>query len=421
MMKSGPRSATWMVTLMVATLGTSVTLGQMRPRTARVQLGVDVLIEEDFAPLAGKRVGLITNPTGVTSDLRATIDVLHEAKNVKLIALFAPEHGIRGEAYGGATIDDAKDSITGMPVRSVYGKHRKPTPEMLADIDVLVFDIQDIGSRSYTFISTMALTMEAAAENNVKFVVLDRPNPVTGVRVEGRPLNLKYQSFVGHLPIPYMHGMTVGELAKMINGEGWLAGNVTCDLHVIPMKGWRRDMGFDDTHLHWVPTSPHIPRADTSLYYAATGIMGELRVISEGVGYTLPFELAGAPGIDPQKFADELNARQLPGLFFRPTVFRPFYGRYKDKTCGGVHVLLIDRDRVEATTIQFHVMDAVRKLHPQMKLFDGSRDAMFDKVCGTDRIRRMFVEGRPIDEIIRFWKDGTDEFRSQRAPYLIYK
>ena len=388
--------------------------------TPIVKLGIDVLIDDGFKPLLGQRVGLITNPTGVTGDLRSTIDVLHEAHGVKLVALFGPEHGVRGEAHAGAHVADARDEITGLPIRSLYGKHRKPTAEMLADLDVLVFDIQDIGSRSYTYISTMAVAMEGAAENGKRFIVLDRPNPVTGNKIEGRVLDMQYQSFVGYMPIPYVHGLTVGELARMINGEGWLEGGVTCDLQVIPLKGWRRDMWFDQTGLTWVPTSPHVPRAETSLYYAATGIMGELRVISEGVGYTLPFELAGAPGIDPQKLADELNGRRLPGVFFRPAYFQPYYGPYARKTCGGVHILFTDRDRAELTPIQFHVMHTVRELYPETSLFGNKRDTMFDKVCGTDRVRRMFLEGRPIEEIIAFWGQGVEEFRGRRAKYLLY-
>lgn len=389
--------------------------------SARVKLGVDVLIDEGFKPLAGKRVGLITNPTGVAGDLRSTIDILHEAPNVKLVALYGPEHGVRGEAHAGAKFDDMRDEDTGLPILSLYGKNRQPTPESLADIDILVFDIQDIGSRSYTYISTMAASMDAAAANNVRFVVLDRPNPVTGDKVEGRLLDLKYKSFVGYLPIPYVHGMTVGELAQMINGEGWLTDGAKCDLVVIPMKGWRRGMWFDETGLTWVPTSPHLPRAETSLYYAATGIMGELGVISEGVGYPLPFELAGAPQFSPRKLADELNGRGLPGVYFQPMYFQPYYAHYPKETCGGVHILFTDREKAELTPIQFHVMDAVRKLYPDTKLFGGKRDSVFDKVCGTDRIRKMFVENRPIEEILAHWSEGVEEFRQARAPYLLYK
>jgi len=387
---------------------------------AKVRLGVDQLIADDLKPLKGKRVGLITNPTGLTSDLRATIDVLFAAKGIKLVALFGPEHGLRGETPAGDDVDDSKDSVTGLPVYSLYGKTRRPTPEMLQGLDVLVYDVQDIGARSYTFISTLAIAMEVAAEHKLGFVVLDRPNPLGGERIEGRPLDLKFKSFVGHLPIPYLHGMTVGEVAEMINGEGWLPDGAKCDLTVIKMTGWKRSMEFAETGLVWVPTSPHIPRADTSLYYATTGIMGELKVISEGVGYTLPFEVAGMPEFDPQKLADNLNARHLAGVFFRPVYFKPYYGRYEKKTCGGVHVLLTDHARVELTPIQFHIMDAVRQLYPDTKMFDGDRDKMFDKVCGTDEIRKLFEAGRPIKDILAAWSKGVEEFRAQRAKYLLY-
>ena len=319
-------------------------LGAAAP-APHVQLGIDVLIANGFKSLVGKRVGLITNPTGVTSDLRSTIDVLHKAPGVKLVALFGPEHGVRGDIPAGDEVADSRDAATGLPVHSLYGKTRKPTAEMLADIDVLVFDIQDIGSRSYTYISTLAVTMEAAAENHIPYVVLDRTNPLGGNRIEGRPLDLKYRSFVGQLPIPYVHGLTIGELARMINGEGWLAKGAQCELEVIPLHGWKRDMAFDRTGLYWVPTSPHVPRAESSFYYAATGIMGELNVLSEGVGYPLPFELAGGPDIDPQMLADDLNGRKLPGLFFRPLFFQPFYGRLAKHTCGGVQIVFTDRDR----------------------------------------------------------------------------
>ena len=386
----------------------------------RVQLGVDVLVADGFKPLAGKRIGLITNPTGVTGDLRSTIDVLHKAPGVTLVALFGPEHGVRGDVPAGDEIADTRDAATGLPAYSLYGKTRKPTAEMLAGIDTLVFDIQDIGSRSYTYISTLAVTMEAAAEHKVAYVVLDRPNPVGGNRIEGRPLDLKYKSFIGQLPIPYVHGLTVGELARMANGEGWLAGGAKCELDVVPMKGWKRDMPFDQTGLHWVPTSPHVPRADSSFYYAATGIMGELDVLSEGVGYTLPFELAGGPDLDPQKLADDLNGRKLPGLFFRPTFFQPFYGRLAKQICGGVQIIFTDRDRAELTPIQFHVLDAVHHLYPDLKLFPEKREKTFDRTCGTDEIRRLFAEGRPISEILAAWRQDVDEFRTQRAKYLLY-
>jgi len=398
--------------------------GVRTPATGQpVLTGIDALIADGFKPLVGKRVGLITNPTGVTRDLRSTIDVLHAAATVHLVALFGPEHGVRGDVFGGDTIQDTRDPATGVPVYSLYGRTRKPTPEMLRGLDVLVYDIQDIGSRSYTYISTMGSAMEAAAENRIPFVVLDRPNPLTGNRVEGRPLDMKYASFVGKYPVPYLYGMTCGELARMINGEGWLADGVQCELIVIAMRGWKRDMGFDQTRLPWVPTSPHIPHSHVAMFYAATGIMGELQIISEGVGYTLPFELAGAPFItDAQAFAKALNDRKLPGVRFRPMYFRPYYlDRIKSKQCGGVQIHITDRDRVDLTGIQFHIMDVVRNLYPRVKLFGNKRDGMFDKVCGTDRIRKMFLKNKSAEQIIKFWNTGRDSFLKKRAKYLIYK
>jgi uncharacterized protein YbbC (DUF1343 family) len=385
-----------------------------------VTLGIDNLAKQEFLPVGNRRVGLITNPSGVTRDLRATADLLAGARGVKLVALFGPEHGVRGDVPAGQKIDDARDALTGLPVRSLYGKTRRPTPEMLADIDMLVIDIQDIGVRSYTFISTLALAMDAAAENGKEVVVLDRPNPLGGLCVEGRALDPAFSSFVGQLPISYIHGMTMGELAQMIRGEKWTNSTTPCKLTVIPMLGWKRSMTWEQTGLTWVPTSPHIPHARTAAFYAATGIMGELGVMSEGVGYPLPFELAGAPGLDPRKFADELSRRRLPGVAFRPAYFRPFYGRFKDETCGGVQVLLTDAGKAELSIIAFHTLDALRTLEPNRKLFGADRDTMFDRVCGTDQIRTMFVKGKPIDDIVAYWRGGVDEFARKREKYLMY-
>ena len=405
----------------VLALGTSTVWAETHFKKPSVKPGIDVLIEEGFRPLVGKRVGLITNPTGITSDMRPTIDVLYDAKEVNLVALLAPEHGIRGDEYAGDYVDGDKDAKTGLPVYSLYGKTRKPTDEALKNLDVLVFDVQDIGSRSYTFISSMASAMNAAAKKGISFVVLDRPNPLGGFRVEGRPLtDMKFKSFVSYLPIAYIHGMTVGELAKMINGEGWNDGGLKCDLTVIPCKGLNRKMNFQDTGLPWVLTSPHITRPDTSMFYAATGIMGELRTVSEGVGYPLPFEIAGAPNFDAQKLASHMNSQNLPGVFFRPIYYKPFYASYAKKICGGVQLHITDPEKVHLTSIQFHIMDYVRKNHPEMKLFGNKRDNMFDKVCGTDQIRKMFQEGKPLNEILAVWNEGIEEFKTKRSKYLLY-
>ncbi|MCA9249824.1 MAG: DUF1343 domain-containing protein [Phycisphaerales bacterium] len=386
-----------------------------------VKLGIDVLREDGFKLLDGKRVGLITNPTGVSGDLKSTVDLLHNAANVKLVALYGPEHGVRGDAYAGDKVESGTDPATKLPVYSLYGATRQPTAEMLDGLDTLVFDIQDIGSRSYTFISTMTVAMQAAAEHKLQFVVLDRPNPLGGDRIEGKPLDMEFRSFIGFLPIPYLHGMTVGELAQMINDEGWLEGGVKCDLTVVKMEGWKRSMCFDDCGLVWVPSSPHVPRAESAMFYAATGIMGELHVVSEGVGYPLPFELVGLPDADAERFASELDKRNLPGVRFRPIYFKPYYGPNKGKVCGGAQVHLIDPDKVHLTSIQFHVMDVVRSSFPDSKLFDSKRKKSFDKACGTDEIRNLFEAGKPIADILAKWNEGVDDFRNARAKYLLYQ
>jgi uncharacterized protein YbbC (DUF1343 family) len=337
-----------------------------------------------------------------------------------LVALYGPEHGIRGSIHAGDHVADDRDAQTGLPVYSLYGKTRKPTPAMLEGVDVLVYDVQDNGCRSYTFISTLGNIMEAAAERGIEVVVLDRPNPLGGERIEGRPLDLKFKSFVGAYPIPYVYGLTCGELAGMINGEGWLPEGRPCRLTVIPMQGYRRDMTWPETGLHWVPPSPHVPRADTAAFYAATGIMGELQVLSEGVGYTQPFELAGAPWIDAPAFARELNSRHLDGVTFRPVWWKHYYLRKTDEPFAGVQVHLGPRP-ASLTMIQFHVMDAMRKLYPDRTFFGSKRDAMFDQVCGTDQVRKMLEAGAPIARIEQLWNQGVDDFRSRRAKYLLYR
>lgn len=395
--------------------------GQTTAPAPRVRPGVEVWAAHGFAPLAGKRIGLVTNATGVTSDLRSTIDVLHVAKEVRLVALFGPEHGVRGDVFGGQEVAGYTDERTGLPVHSLYGKTRKPTPEMLKGLDALVYDIQDIGCRSYTYISTMGVAMEAAAEQGIDFVVLDRPNPLGGQKIEGRPGDPAFFSFIGRYPIAYVYGMTCGELALMIRGEGWLANGVKGALHVVPMAGWRRGMRFADTGLPWVMTSPHIPTPEAAVLYAGAGILGELGVINEGCGYTLPFQLFGAPWLKDGELADALAARKLAGVRFRPISYSPYYLSFKDQTCRGVQTYLTDFDGVDLTAIQFHVMDIVRTRHPSQRLFGRGRDDMFDKACGTDRIRKAFAEGMPLEGILAIWREGVDAFRARRSAYLLYE
>ena len=307
-----------------------------------METGLETLVRNNFDILKGKRVGLVTNPTGVDRYLRSGVDILNDAPEVNLVALYGPEHGVRGEFTAGEHVDFETDPSSGLPVYSLYGKTRKPTPEMLKDIDILVYDIQDIGSRSYTFISTLGLLMEAAAENGIPVVVLDRPNPLGGIRMEGAVTRPGFFSFVSKFAIPYVHGMTVGELAMLLNGEGMLSGGIRCDLHVVRMSGWKRSMHFDDTGLPWVPSSPQIPHGDTPVYYPATGIAGELYAVNIGVGYTIPFQTFAADWINADSLASNLNGLELPGVIFRPIHYKPYFSTLEGTMVHGVQIHITD-------------------------------------------------------------------------------
>lgn len=390
---------------------------------AKVKTGIEVLASQHFAPLKGKRVGLITNPTGVDSNLRPTIDILFEAPEVDLVALYAPEHGVRGNIYAGDKVSNSRDTKTGLPVYSLYGKSRKPTAEMLRGIDVLVYDIQDIGCRSFTYISTMGLAMQAAAEQGIEFMVLDRPNPLGGNRVEGCPVETGYTSFVSQYPIPYIYGLTCGELARLLNGEG-MTGTKPCKLTVIAMEGWTRDMDFADTGLPWIAPSPHIPQAISAYYYPMSGIAGELGTLSIGVGYTLPFELFGASWVDADTLADRLNALKLEGVVFRPIHYTPFYGAQKGSRLQGVQVHLVDRKTARLTEIQFYVMQEMAALYPSHKTFataEESRLKMVDKVCGSNKIRQQFTRRYRWEDARPYWENGVKEFKQKSQTYYIYK
>ncbi len=391
----------------------------------QVKPGIEVLRDMDFEPLKGKRVGLITNPTGVDSRLRSTIDILFEAPGVKLVALYGPEHGVRGDYPAGELIDNKKDPHTGVPMFSLYGRTRKPTPEMLEGVDILVYDIQDIASRSYTYISTLGLAMEAAAEAGIGFMVLDRPNPLSGLKFEGPLVEDAFVSFVSQFPIPYVHGFTVGELALFLNGEGLPEGGQKCRLSVIEMEGWSRDMLFEDTGLHWVPSSPHIPFYHSAYYYPVSGILGELYCMNIGVGYTLPFQLFGADWLDDaDALAANLNALDIPGVIFRSMHFRPFYTDMQGKTMRGVQVHLLDVHAAPLSLIQFYVVQEIHKLHPETRLFEhcGShRFDMFDKVCGTDKVRIAFGENYLVEDILDLWTQEIDPFVNKARRYFLYR
>lgn len=390
--------------------------------SAQVKTGIDVLKTRDFDILKGKRVGLITNPTGVDINLKSTIDVLYEA-GLQLKALYGPEHGVRGEYAAGAKIKSNIDKTTGLQVYSLYGKTRKPTPDMLQDIDVLVYDIQDNGCRSYTYISTMGLAMEAAAENNKEFIVLDRPNPLTGEKVEGGLVEDGFISFVSQFKIPYVYGLTCGELAKLLNEEGIMKGGVKCKLTVVPMEGWKRSMTFEETGLSWVPASPHVPHKDSPVRYVTTGILGELGVISEGVGYTIPFETFGAPWIDGKLLADKMNALGLEGIVFRPITYKPFYGRDKDKELHGVQLHVTDMHKFNMTSIQFLFMQVHNELYPDKNLFKMAkkdRIIFFDKVAGSDRVRLEFSKNMKYADIKDMMETPAAQFKEFSKKYYLY-
>ncbi len=386
-----------------------------------VKTGMEVLREYNFGILRNKRVGLITNPTGIDRNMQSTIDILHNAPEVNLVALFAPEHGIRGDVYAGERVATNIDPKTRIKVYSLYGKTKKPTTEMLQGIDVLVYDIQDIGCRSYTFISTMALAMEAAAENNIEFVVLDRPNPLGGMRVEGNLIEPGYYSFVSQINIPYIYGLTSGELARMLVGEKMLKSQ--CKLQIVKMEGWQRNMSWDKTGLPWVAASPHIPYASTALYYPTTGIIGELGFLNIGVGYTMPFQLIGAPWINADSLAANLNNCNIAGVNFRPIHYKPYYSNFKGEKCGGVQIYISDPNNAPLTEIQFRIIEVLAIMYPDKVLFNStnqSRWSMFDKVCGSDQIRLRFAKRHKWEDVREFFEKDVDEFRAKSQKYWLY-
>lgn len=393
-------------------------------KAPKVLTGIDMLERQNFKPLQGKRIGLITNPTGVNRYLKSTIDILHDAPNVQLVALYGPEHGVRGDIYAGAKVQDQKDEKTGLPIFSLYGKTRKATKEMLRGIDALVYDIQDIGSRSFTFISTMGLAMEAAAENGIELIVLDRPNPLGGLHVQGNVVEDDCVSFVSQFRIPYIYGLTCGELAKMLNGERMLANGVQCKLTVIKMKGWKRKMTFADTGLPWIASSPHIPQALTAWYYPTTGIVGELGYLSIGVGYTLPFQLFAASWIDAEELANAMNAQQMPGVTFRPIHLRPFYSTGKGEQLQGIQIHITNYKTVQLTPIQFVLMQEIARLYPEHSVMEHAnqqRFSMFDKVCGSKQIRQRFMLRNQWSDIESYWNKDVKPFKILSKKYYLYR
>lgn len=385
-----------------------------RTRTA---LGAERLLEEEVALIAGRCLGLITNHSGVDGGLRATADRLHQAAGARLVALFGPEHGIRGDAADGERVEGGRDRRTGVPVHSLYGQTRQPTPEMLEGIEVMLFDIQDVGARFYTYLYTMSLGMEACAAQDIPFVVLDRPNPLGGVVLEGNILDPAFASFVGKYPIPIRYGMSAGELARFFKGEY----GIGVELKVVELRGWQVDGGWAQTGLPWVPPSPNMPAVDTAEVYPGMCFF-EGTNVSEGRGTPKPFEQVGAPYIEGHRLADALNALELPGACFRPVCFQPTASKYAGQVCQGVQVHVLDRRVFRPVRVGLEAVAMVRKLWPDQFAWRVPQGGIhnFDLLAGTDQLRLALDQGQRVAELEAGWEVGLRAFRQRCGPYLLY-
>ncbi|MBW7882040.1 MAG: DUF1343 domain-containing protein [Caldilineaceae bacterium] len=383
-----------------------------------VRTGLEILVSEQMARLRGERVGLVTHPAAVLPDLRAADEALLAA-GARLTALFGPEHGFDGATADGAAVDHALHPRLQLPVFSLYGAEREPTAAMLANVDRLVFDMQDVGVRFYTFLSTLYYLLRSAGKAGIPVIVLDRPNPINGSAVEGPLLEPGLESFVGIVPIPIRHGMTLGELALFMNDSAALGA----DLTVIPMHGWRRDQWFEATGLPWVPTSPGIPHVETAVVYPGT-CFAEGTNLSEGRGTTLPFEVVGAPWLDGYRLAQHLNGLDLPGVRFRPVHFVPADSKHAGQRCQGVQVHVVDRNEFQAVASGLHVIAACREQCPEHFSFLPSswegQPPHFDLLAGTVDLRVGIAAGVPVNELVARWRADEARFRAHRAPYLLY-
>jgi uncharacterized protein YbbC (DUF1343 family) len=385
------------------------------PAPARVLTGADVLVEKRLDLLSGKRVALVTNHTGRLSNGEFTVDVLVK-RGVRVVRLFSPEHGIRGRVVAGESVVDSVDARSGIPVVSLYGKIEKPTPAMLADIDVIVYDIQDVGARFYTYISTMKLCMEAAAENGLEFLLLDRPNPLGGLKVDGPIMEDSLRSFVGMLPIPVVYGLTCGELAGMINGERWLSGGLRAKLTVVSMEGWKRSMLWEATGLPWVPPSPNIPFPGSALIYPATCYI-EGTNLSEGRGTPRPFETVGAPFLDGGRLSSALNALKLKGVKISPTSFTPRSSKFKGDSCQGILLEVTDGAAFEPLRTALSLLKTAQSSSSEN--FTVNRHG-FLRLMGSSRVYDMLRRGENVGKMIGSWKKQTKAFERESRSYFLY-
>jgi len=430
--------STWLLLFAALLAGGQTMPAQNSPAHPPVKTGVEVLFEKQLDLIRGKRVGLITNPTGVDSHLDSIIERFRATPGVKLVALYGPEHGVRGNAQAGEYVPFYFDEHFKLPVFSLYGQTHKPPADMMTNIDeymrsfdtqhtgkqvesgmmqsvdVMVFDLQDVGTRVYTYIATMAYAMQACAEAGIPFIVLDRPNPINGVAMEGPILEFpKYSSFIGLYPIPLRHGMTAGELAQLFNAK-FLPKKVS--LTVVPMENWTRDEWFDETSLPWVLPSPNLPTPDSALVYPGQVIL-EGTDLSEGRGTTKPFEMFGAPWIDGFVLAKKLNALNLPGVKFREVWFTPTFSKFSGQQCGGCQIHVTDRDALQPIATTLSILSVVKNLYGGKLEFHAD---YFDKVLGTSTVREALERGEPVDKIVAGFKPGLDDFAKLREPFLIY-
>ena len=387
-----------------------------------IKLGLERLLEDDISLLQGARVGLICNQASVDHHFRHAADILHEHPSVQLDALFGPQHGIRGDVQDNMIeTEHTVDLQTGLPIHSLYSETREPTDAMLRDLDLLVFDMQDVGCRIYTFAYTMANSMVAAKRNGKKILVCDRPNPINGVNVEGNVLEPDQASFVGQFAIPTRHGMTLGELALLFNQRF----GIDCDLEVVQMDGWERGHWLDQTDSPWVMPSPNIPTLDSAIVFPGT-VHFEGTQLSEGRGTTRPFELVGAPYIDPERYASELNELHLPGVFFRSCIFRPTFQKHAGVSCGGVQLHVTDRDAFEPVVTGLHMVEVAYQLYPdQFRWKEPPYEYVYDRnpfdvIAGTSSIRQAIEDGSSIGSLQERWKKDLDTFNQVRADHLLY-
>ena len=389
----------------------------------KVQTGADLLISENISLIENKKLGIITNHTGILSDGTHLVDTLFSIKNISIFSLFGPEHGIRGDAPDGQTIKDGKDSKTGLPIYSLYGKTKKPTKEMLADVDILLFDIQDIGARFYTFISTMYYGIQAAAENNIPIIILDRPNPINGSLAQGPILIKNYESFVGIAEIPIRHGMTVGELAQFFNQENILNTEKIADLKIIKMINWDRNSYFDDTDLLWLPPSPNMPDLETALVYPGLCLL-EGTNISEGRGTESPFLKFGSPFINSDDVINELNKIGIDGCKLTATQYTPnaipnksMFPKYLNEKCNGITLKISDRMKFKPIEFSIKLIYVFHKLYPQKFKFNDGR---IDKLWCNNRLREQILSGESPDQIISYFQNDLIKFYKIRKDFLLY-